>query len=308
MSQPVLLLLTPLPDFLQAELKATYRCISPTESAAFPEVRAVAGHGGTVLKEELICQLPQLEIVAINGVGYDGVEVEACRRRGISVTHTPDVLTEDVADIALALVLMTSRGLLRANRDLHAGRWEAGAGRLTRKVAGRRAGLVGLGRIGKAIADRLSAIGMEIAYHGRSQQAVEHRFFADLNAMAAWCDFLVLACPGGPATRHLVDASVLQALGPDGTLINVARGSVVDEKALIQALADGSLGGAGLDVFEQEPVVPAALMENENLVLLPHVGSATRETRQAMGRLVLDNLAAHFSGQPLKTLIPELRA
>jgi lactate dehydrogenase-like 2-hydroxyacid dehydrogenase len=225
----------------------------------------------------------------------------------VKVTHTPDVLSDDVADLAVALMLMTSRGLVQANRDLHAGQWAAGAGRLTRKVSGKKAGIVGLGRIGKAIAHRLAAFAMELAYHGRKPQPVELRYFPGLVEMAAWCDFLVVITPGGPGTRHLIDAKVLKALGRKGILINVARGSVVDEAALIAALEAGELGGAGLDVFEHEPVVPAALLNRPELVLLPHVGSATRETRGAMGQLVLDNLAAHFAGEPLKTLIPDLK-
>ncbi len=289
------------------ELQARYRCVDANDPAALAEVRAAVGHGGAVVKAELLERLPNLEIVAINGVGYDGVEVEACRSRGVKVTHTPDVLTDDVADLAVALVLMTSRKLVQANRDLHAGQWAAGAARLAQKASGKRAGIVGLGRIGKAIAHRLTAFSMELAYHGRNPQAVEMRYFPDLVEMAAWCDFLIVITPGGAGTRHLINAEVLKALGPKGILINVARGSVVDEAALIAALEAGELGGAGLDVFEHEPDVPAALLNRPELVLLPHVGSATGETRGAMGQLVLDNLSAHFAGEPLKTLIPDLK-
>jgi hydroxypyruvate reductase len=302
-----LLVLTPLPEFLMTELQARYRCVDANDPAALAEVRAAVGHGGAVVKAELLERLPNLEIVAINGVGYDGVEVEACRSRGVKVTHTPDVLTDDVADLAVALVLMTSRKLVQANRDLHAGQWAAGAARLAQKASGKRAGIVGLGRIGKAIAHRLTAFSMELAYHGRNPQAVEMRYFPDLVEMAAWCDFLIVITPGGAGTRHLINAEVLKALGPKGILINVARGSVVDEAALIAALEAGELGGAGLDVFEHEPDVPAALLNRPELVLLPHVGSATGETRGAMGQLVLDNLSAHFAGEPLKTLIPDLK-
>ena len=289
------------------ELQARYRCVDANEPAALAEVRAAVGHGGAVVKAELLERLPNLEIVAINGVGYDGVEVEACRSRGVKVTHTPDVLTDDVADLAVALVLMTSRKLVQANRDLHAGQWAAGAARLAQKASGKRAGIVGLGRIGKAIAHRLTAFSMELAYHGRKAQPVELRYFPDLVEMAEWCDFLIVITPGGPGTRHLINAEVLKALGPKGILINVARGSVVDEAALIAALEAGELGGAGLDVFEHEPEVPAALLNRPELVLLPHVGSATQQTRKAMGQLVLDNLSAHFADEPLKTLIPELK-
>jgi lactate dehydrogenase-like 2-hydroxyacid dehydrogenase len=307
MSTPALLILTPLPEVLMSELQAHYRCMDGGDPAQLSEVRAAVGHGGAVVKAELLDTLPNLEIVAINGVGYDGVDVEACRSRRVKVTHTPDVLTDDVADLAVALVLMTSRGLVQANRDLHAGQWAAGASRLTQKASGKRAGIVGLGRIGKAIAHRLAAFSMELAYHSRRAQPVEMRYFPDLTEMAAWCDFLVVITPGGAGTRHLVNASVMKALGRKGILINVARGSVVDEAALIAALEAGELGGAGLDVFEHEPEVPVALLNRPELVLLPHVGSATQQTRGAMAQLVVDNLRAHFAEEPLKTLIPELQ-
>ena len=289
------------------ELQRCYCCVNGGDAAQLGEVRAAVGHGGAVVTAQLLDTLPKLEIVAINGVGYDGVDVEACRSRGVKVTHTPDVLTDDVADLAVALMLMTSRGLVQANRDLHAGQWAVGAGRLTQKASGKKAGIVGLGRIGKAIAHRLTAFSMQLAYHGRKPQALEMRYFPDLVEMAAWCDFLIVITPGGAGTRHLINAEVLKALGPKGILINVARGSVVDEAALIAALEVGELGGAGLDVFEHEPEVPAALLNRPELVLLPHVGSATQQTRKAMGQLVLDNLSAHFADEPLKTLIPELQ-
>jgi lactate dehydrogenase-like 2-hydroxyacid dehydrogenase len=217
------------------------------------------------------------------------------------VTNTPDVLTDDVADIAVALVLMTSRRLVQANRLLHADRWNEGTSKLTGKVSGKRAGIVGLGRIGKAIAHRLSAFGMSIGYHGRKPQDVPYAFHASLNDLAAWSDFLIVACPGGEGTRHLINAEVLAALGAKGTLINIARGSIVDETALVAALSDGVIATAGLDVFEFEPRLPAELLAMGHVTLLPHIGSATRETRGDMAQLVLDNLAAHFSGQPLVT-------
>lgn len=257
--------------------------------------------GGTVVQPELLDRLPALEIIAINGVGYDGVPLPLCRERGVKVTNTPDVLTEDVADIALALVLMTFRGLVNANRALHVDRWAEGSNTLTRAVGGKRAGIVGLGRIGKAVARRLQACGMEVAYHGRTRQEVDLSWFESLSSLAAWSDALMICCPGGADTRHLVGADVLSALGEKGILVNVARGSVVDEQALILALERGIIAGAGLDVFENEPHVPDALKLMSNVVLLPHVGSATRETRGAMAQLVLDNLAAHFSGRPLLT-------
>jgi lactate dehydrogenase-like 2-hydroxyacid dehydrogenase len=229
------------------------------------------------------------------------VDLDACRQRGIRLCNTPDVLTDDVADLAVALVLLTSRRLLEANRFLHAGHWRQGPFPLAAALGGKRAGIVGLGRIGAAIARRLQAFGMHIAYHGRRPQSVPYAYHAELTSLAEASDFLILACPGGRETHHLVNEAVLSALGPEGILINVARGSVVDEACLVQRLMNGQLGGVGLDVLEQEPNVPAGLLDHPRAVLLPHVGSATVETRAAMGRLCLDNLRAHFSGQALLT-------
>jgi hydroxypyruvate reductase len=303
------LLALPLSDFLTRQLESRYQCVHlyRGDRAALlnqygAEAVAMVGTGGTVVTPELLEQCPRLQIVANCGVGYDGVDLQACRVRGVSVTNTPDVLTDDVADTAMALLIMTSRGLIKANRALHLGRWDDGAYTLTQKASGKRAGIVGLGRIGKAIAQRLGPMQMEIAYHGRQPQAgVPYRYEPSLVELAAWCDFLILICPGGPGTHHLVNAEVLAALGPKGILINVARGSVVDEQALVAAVQAGSIGAVGLDVFEHEPHVPQALLDAPNAVLLPHVGSATHETRQAMAQLVLDNLEAHFSDRPLLT-------
>lgn len=308
MKNELLLLASP-PEFLLGPLSQGYVChpawtaenLAQALEQASGRIRGIVMAGGTVVPPALLEKLPALEILAVNGVGYDGVPLEVCRARGLRVTNTPDVLTDDVADIALSLVLMTSRGLVRANRDLHAGRWADGFGRLTHAVGGKKAGIVGLGRIGKAIARRLEACGMEIGYQGRTRQEVAFQFFDSLPALAEWSDFLVIACPGGAATRHLIDASILAALGTKGTLINISRGSVVDEEALISALENGVIAGAGLDVYEHEPHVPEALLKRDEVVLLPHVGSATRETRGAMAQLVIDNLAAHFAGRPLLT-------
>lgn len=300
--RPEVLLAAPLPDFLRQPLQSAYVCHEL--AAAEPHlasIRAVIPLGGTVLSPALLERLPALEIVSVMGVGYDGVPIPWCRERGIRVTNTPDVLTDDVADIAVALVLMTSRRLVESNRYLHDGKWLAGAFPLAHAVRGTVAGILGLGRIGKAIAHRLEAHGMKIAYHGRKQQSVPWTYFDNLNALAAESDFLIVACPGGPETRNMVDATILNALGPEGTLINIARGSVVDEPALIAALESGAIRTAGLDVFDDEPRVPAGLMNCGRAVLLPHVGSATHETRRAMANLVLDNLAAHFAGHDLIT-------
>jgi lactate dehydrogenase-like 2-hydroxyacid dehydrogenase len=201
---------------------------------------------------------------------------------------------------------MTGRGFVRANRFVHAGEWLRRGPELTTKLSGRVVGILGLGRIVKAIAARVAAMGMQVAYTGRKPQEVPYRYVASLEALASESDFLVVACPGGPATRHIVDARVLAALGKKGTLVNIARGSIVDEAALARALADGTIKAAGLDVFEDEPNIPPALLAMDNVVLLPHVGSATRETRQAMGDLCKANLDAWFSQRRTLTLIPEL--
>ncbi|OYW72007.1 MAG: hydroxyacid dehydrogenase [Verrucomicrobia bacterium 12-59-8] len=305
MEKTPVLILAPLPDFLMQPLRAAHVChdyFDAEDKAGLlaevgAEIRGIVQSGGTVLPVSLLEQLPKLEIIGVFGVGYDGVPVDWCQAHGIRVTNTPDVLTEDVADMASALVLMTSRKLVAANRFLHAGAWTQGPFPLAHALRGKLAGIVGLGRIGKAIAHRLEAHGLRIAYHGRTRQEVPWDYFDSLVAMAQAADFLVVACPGGAATRHLINAEVLTALGTKGTLINIARGSVVDEAALIAALQSGTIRGAGLDVFENEPQVPEALMQCENAVLMPHLGSATHETRAEMARLVVANLAAHFSGQ-----------
>ena len=296
---PEVLLAAPVPDFLRQPLEAAYQVCELAKPSA--NVRAIVPLGGTQLSIDQLAAFPKLEIISVMGVGYDGVPVAWCKERGIRVTNTPDVLTDDVADIAVALVLMTSRRLVESNRYLHDSKWLGGPFPLAHALRGKVAGILGLGRIGKAIAQRLEAHGMKIAYHGRRPQNVPWSYFDDLKALAAESDFLIVACPGGPETVKLVDAEVLAALGSEGTLINIARGSVVDEKALIVALEAGTIRTAGLDVFEDEPRVPAALMACERAVLLPHVGSATHETRRAMAQLVIDNLAAHFAGRELIT-------
>jgi hydroxypyruvate reductase len=307
---PQLLILAPLPEFLRVPLSENFICHDYVSSAdpegliheVGPRVQAIIQNGGTQAPVSLLEKLPSLEIITVNGVGYDGVPVGYCKGRGIRITNTPDVLTDDVADIATALVLMTSRALSAAQRFLLDGGWESAASPLTSALNHKTAGIVGLGRIGKAIAQRLEACGMCIAYTGRNQQeGVAYRFHSTLEALAAASDFLIIACPGGPETHHLIDSEILTQLGPEGTLINISRGSVVDEAALIRALKKGQIKGAGLDVFENEPHVPRELRDLPNAILLPHVGSATIETRQAMADLCLRNLDAHFSGQNLIT-------
>lgn len=251
-------------------------------------------------------RLPALEIVANFGVGYDNVDAKAAAARRVMVTNTPGVLDEEVADLTLGLVLATLRRIPQADRYLRDGRWPTAPFPLSPTLRGRRVGIIGLGSIGKAIARRLESFGVPIAYHGRALQPdVHYAYHASPAALAAASDVLIVVVPGGQATRHLVDAEVLAALGAEGVLINVARGSVVDQTALIAALHAGTILGAGLDVYDDEPNVPDDLMSLANVVLLPHIGSASEHTRAAMGRMVADNLNAWFElGHPLSP-VPE---
>ena len=280
----------------------------PAEFAKIaPEIRGIAGSGESRVPRALMDQLPALEIVSIMGVGYDGVDIAAALERRVPVTHTPGVLNDEVADLAIGLMLSVARRIPQADQYVRTGRWsKEGAMPLTRKVSGARLGIVGLGRIGQAIASRAEAFGMSIAYTARSAKpGLSYSFYPTALALAAQVDFLVVITPGGAGTRHLINADVLKALGPKGYLINVARGSVVDEAALIDALQKGVIAGAGLDVFEKEPHVPEALWSMDNVVLTPHIASATWQTRQAMADLAASNLRAHFAGQPLLSPVPE---
>ena len=290
---------------------AVHDRLHDTDPAAFakiaPTIRAIAASGESKVSAELIAQLPKLEIISVMGVGYDGVDVAAAKARGAVVTHTPNVLNDDVADLAIGLMLSAARQLPAADRHVRSGQWAAsGPMPLARKMSGARLGLVGMGRIGQAIAHRAAAFGMSIAYTSRNPRpGVAHRYVASATALAAESDFLVVITPGGAGTRKLINAEVLAALGAKGILVNVARGSVVDEAALIDALERGVVGGAGLDVFEAEPQVPERLRALPHVVLAPHIGSATTQTRQAMADLAFANLQAHFAGKPLLSPVPE---
>jgi lactate dehydrogenase-like 2-hydroxyacid dehydrogenase len=272
-----------------------------------PKIRGAATSGGHgPFGEALMKQLPKLEIVANFGVGYDSIDTRAAAARGILVTNTPDVLTEEVADLALGLLLATVRHLPQSDKYLREGKWLEKPYPLTPTLRGRTVGIVGLGRIGKAVARRIEAFGLPVHYHGRHRQAdVAYTYHPTLVGLAEAVDVLMIVIPGGPETNGLVGADVLKALGPNGILINVARGTVVDEPALVRALADRTILSAGLDVFAQEPKVPAELMAMDHIVLLPHVGSATHVTRDAMGQLVVDNLASYFEGVGPKTPVAE---
>jgi lactate dehydrogenase-like 2-hydroxyacid dehydrogenase len=270
-----------------------------------PGVRGVAASGGTV-DAALMDRLPDLEIVANYGVGYDNIDAAEAGRRGVVVTNTPDVLNEEVADTAMGLLLCAVRRFPQADAFVRAGKWLQGPFPLSATLRGRRMGILGLGRIGKAIAKRAEAFGIAVAYHGRSRQPdVPYPYHPTLVGMAEEVDILMVITPGGAETRHLVNADVLRALGPEGVLINVARGSVVDERALIEALRSRTILTAGLDVFEDEPRVPPELIAMDHVVLLPHLGSASVHTRDAMGQLVVDNLVSWFSGKGPLTPVKE---
>ncbi len=314
MSDIPVLVVAELPPFLIEPLQKKFELHDhlhkkdPTAFAAVaPRIRAIAASGGSTVTAALMDQLPALEIIAVMGVGYDGIDVAAAKARGVIVTHTPGVLNDDVADLALALMLDVARGISAADRYVRDGSWQTRGNKgLARKLSGARLGIVGMGRIGQAIAHRAAAFSMSIAYTARSAKAdVPYRYLPSPSALAAESDFLVVITPGGATTRKLIDAKVLRALGPQGYVINVARGSVIDEAALIEALRGGVIAGAALDVFEDEPRVPESLWAMDNVVLTPHIGSATQQTRQAMADLTRANLEAHFAGVPLPSPVPE---
>lgn len=262
------------------------------------------GHIG--VPQNVLDGLPNLKAISSYGVGYDSIDTTITNARGLPVSHTPSVLDDEVATTALLLYLSVMRNFPAEIAQAKSGAWESEGGLgLSRSADNRKIGILGLGRIGKALSRKLEPFGSDICYTGRSKQDVPYRYFADLTEMAAEVDALICIAPGGAATHHLVNAEVLRALGPEGVLVNVGRGSVVDEAALIAALAAGEVGGAGLDVFENEPRIPQALREDPNVVVTPHIGSATVETRRAMGDLSIDNLLEFKAKGQMITPVPE---
>ena len=273
-----------------------------------PSIGAVVTTGRTGVPAELMAQLPALGAVVNFGVGYDTTDVETAAARGVLVSNTPDVLTDCVADTAIGLAIDTLRGLSAADRFVRRGDWpEVGNFPLTHKVSGKRVGILGLGRIGQAIATRFEAFGCPVSYHSRREvPGSPYAYAASPAQLAADVDILVLATSGGSGTQHLVDRKVLEALGPEGYLINIARGSVVDQDALVELLLEGGIAGAGLDVYTAEPAVPAELIDLDNVVLLPHLASGTVETRAAMEQLTLDNLDRWLADGTVLTPVPEM--
>ncbi|MEG3167776.1 2-hydroxyacid dehydrogenase [Sphingomonas sp. LB3N6] len=295
-AQPDLYLLAGVSPALEAGLAERFTVHRKDPPAT---TRAIVGGGSSVVDVALLDRLSVLEIIAIHGVGYDGIDLAAAKARGVAVTTTPDVLTDDVADLAIALMLAVQRRIVANDRAARDGGWSVD---LSRRASRRRIGIFGLGRIGKAIARRAAPFATELHYTARSAKPdFAGVFHADIASLAAACDVLIIAAPGGDATSHIVDAGVLAALGEDGIFVNIARGSLVDQPALVAALENGTIAGAGLDVFAHEPAVPDALKTMSQVVLSPHQGSATVDGRAAMAALVVANLDAHFAGKALLT-------
>ncbi|MFT4013866.1 MAG: 2-hydroxyacid dehydrogenase [Paracoccus sp. (in: a-proteobacteria)] len=312
MTKPEILQMGPYPEWDQGPLDQAFqahRYFEASDKAAFlaevgPRVRAIATRGELGANAEIIAACPKLEVISVYGVGFDAVDLAACRARGIRVTNTPDVLTNDVADLGVAMMLVQSRGMIGAETWVRDGSWAAkGLYPLKRRVWGRRAGVLGLGRIGYEVAKRLAGFDMQIAYSDVAAKdfAPDWEFVADPVALAERSDFLFVTLAASAATRHIVNTAVIEALGPEGMLINISRASNIDEEALLDALEGGRLGSAALDVFEGEPALNPRFLALDNVLLQPHHASGTIETRKAMGQLVRDNLAAHFAGQPLPT-------
>ena len=290
---------------LQNEFSATKLWEAPDRDAALKAasgVRALAHFGHSMVDGKLMDALPKLELISNFGVGVDQIDLEAAKKRKIIVTNTPDVLNDCVADTAIALVLNTLRKFPQSESYLRSGFWPTrGPYPLATSIGGKTLGILGLGRIGEAIAKRAQAFGMKIRYHNRNKKNVAYAYDADPVALAKNSDVLLIVTPGGAGTAKLVNAKVLDALGPQGYVVNVARGSVVDEPVLLRYLQEKKIAGAGLDVYEHEPSVPAAFYALDNAVLYPHVASATQETRKAMGDLQVENLHLHFAGKPVRT-------
>jgi len=308
-----LLQVAQLPPFLTERLEKEFTLhdfIAPDDPDAMldeiaPKIRGILAGGMKGPNAKLINRLENLEIIASFSVGFDATDVVAAQERDVIVTHTPEVLTGDVADLAMTFILMAPRRIGEAERFLRSGRWLEGRMDLGTTVRGKRLGILGLGRIGRAVARRAEVFGLNIGYYDiKPMGDLPYRAYPSLPELAEASDILLVACEGGEANRGLVSGDVLKALGPQGYLINTARGPIVDQAALVSALHDGTIAGAALDVFDGEPNVPSELMAMENVVLTPHIASSTHETRRAMGDLVYDNLRAHFDGKPVLTPVP----
>ena len=269
------------------------------------KIQIVGTNGHDGCSRELMQRLPNLKMIGCYGVGYDAIDIDAAREFGVKVTNTPDVLSDAVAELTIGLMISLARKIPQSDQFVRNGEWAPlNSYPLTSELTGKTAGILGLGRIGKEIARRLQAMKMRVVYHGRTRQVDEpYVYYSDLKQMAAESDWLVVIMPGDPGTEGIVSESVMRALGPRGNLVNVARGSLIDEAALVNLLDSGELGGAALDVFAKEPDVPTELVHRDNVVLSPHAGSATIKTRAAMGDLVIRNILAFLNGRPLLTQV-----
>jgi lactate dehydrogenase-like 2-hydroxyacid dehydrogenase len=298
MTMPPVLQIGAFPSVAQTMIEARFELHTLAEVDADDALRerigAIVTRSNYDIDRTLIARLPSLKIVATSGVGFDRIPVAFARERGVVVTNTPDLLNAAVAELTIGLMIALLRQLPMADRFTRSGAWMRGAFPLGSSLAGKRVGIVGMGRIGREIARRLVAFDVSIGYFGRSRQALAFDFFSDVIELARWADLLIASCPGGRETHHLIDAAVLDALGADGMLVNIARGSVVDEKALVRALERKTIAGAALDVFEDEPLGESPLRGFDQVVLSPHIGSATHETRIAMARLMIENVVAVF--------------
>lgn len=306
--KPQLLVLRPLMPAQMQQLEATFTLHRYDQAedpqgllaAVGPVIRGVVTAGTPGFKSAMLSDLPELEIVSTSSVGTDAIDVAACHERGVHVTNTPEVLNDDVADLGIGLILNALRRLGPGHDYVRSGAWSKhGMMPLATSLKGKRLGIVGLGRIGQELAHRAAAMKMDIAYMGRRPKDVPYTFYDNVIELARNSDVLALACPGGAETRHLINAAVFDAMAPDAWVVNLSRGSVIDEAALIDALQRQSIGGAALDVFENEPHIDSRFLELDNVVLYPHHGSGTVETRGAMAQLVVDNLVAHFGQKPL---------
>ncbi|KAK3219827.1 hypothetical protein Dsin_013806 [Dipteronia sinensis] len=310
MEKPVVVMTNPMSEYLEHELSTQFTLLKLWTHSSKPKffkqnsnlIKAVVGDTNCGADAEMIESLPRLEIVASYSVGLDKIDLEKCREKGVRVTNTPDVLTDDVADLAIGLIMAVLRRVAASDGFVRSGKWKGGDFQLATKFSGKSVGIVGLGRIGSAIAKRAEAFRCPISYHSRSQKPhTDCKYYSNIIDLATNCQILVVACALTEETRHIVNRKVIDALGPNGILINIGRGAHIDEPELVSALLEGRLAGAGLDVYENEPEVPEQLLGLDNVVLLPHVGSDTEETSKAMADLVIRNLEAYFGNKPLLT-------
>lgn len=309
MTRPTVLITKPLAKSCQDALAHHFNALSlvganDPDSLIDQNADAIRAIAGGKVQGAMMERLPNLEIIANSGVGVDSIDLEVAKSRNIVVTNTPGVLDDSVAELALGLMLALARSIPQADRYVRDGAWKENMYPLRSELRGKTVGIVGLGRIGKEIASRLSALKMDVAYFGRTEQTNQpYRYVPDLVELARSSDWLVVAAPGGKTTERIISREILKALGPEGKLVNVSRGSLVDQQALIDLLEAGELKGAALDVFENEPGVPEALLRLDNVVLSPHQGSRTLEAREGMGELVVQNLLAHFEGRELPSRV-----